>query len=172
MNFATAVRTCLSKYFSFSGRASRSEYWWFLLFVVLGSIVFTLLDGVLFGADASAGNSQGTLAPLWQLAMFIPLLSAGWRRLQDGGRPGWYILLPMLVSLVSIVGLFFGIFTFGVIEQNAADPEMLRGPAAVLGLSGIFVVAIVQLVLTILMLWWLTRPSEPGANAYGPVPVG
>lgn len=171
MNFASAVRTCLSKYFSFSGRASRPEYWWFLLFVVIGSLVFTLLDGLLFGAGAAAGDSQGTLAPLWQLAMFIPLLASGWRRLQDAGRPGWYILLPMLVSLVSVVGLFLGIFSFGMIEQNVADPETLRGPAVVLGLGGLFAVAILQLVLTVLMLWWLTRPSEPGANAYGPAPA-
>ena len=167
MGFATAVRTCLSKYISFSGRASRPEYWWFLLFVVLGSLVFGLLDGVLFGVDTETGESQGALAPLWQLAMFIPLLAAGWRRLQDTGRPGWYILLPMLVSLVSVVGLFLGIFTFGVMEQNVADPDSLRGPAAVLGLTGFAVIAIVQLVLTVLMLWWLTRPSDPGANAYG-----
>lgn len=168
MNFAFAVRTCLSKYFSFSGRASRPEYWWFLLFVVIGSLVFTLLDGLLFRVDAAVGDSQGTLAPLWQLAMFIPLLAAGWRRLQDAGRPGWYILLPMLVSLVSLVGLFLGIFSFGIIEQKVADPETLRWPAAVLGLGGLFAVTILQLVLTVMMLWWLTRPSELGANAYGP----
>lgn len=52
-------------------------------------------------------------------------------------------------------------------EQNVADPESLRGPAAVLGLTGIVVIAVVQLVLTVLMLWWLTRPSDPDANAYG-----
>lgn len=172
MNFASAARTGLAKYFSFSGRATRPEYWWFLLFVLLGSLVFTLLDGLLFGADAVADDSRGTLAPLWQLAMFIPLLSAGWRRLQDGGRPGWYILLPMLVSLMSVVGLFFGIFTFGMMEQNVADPENLRGPAVVLGMAGFMAVAIVQIALAVLMLWWLTRPSDPGTNDYGPAPAG
>ena len=49
MTFKEAVRTCFSKYITFSGRASRSEYWYFVLFVILGSIVCNIVDTILFG---------------------------------------------------------------------------------------------------------------------------
>jgi uncharacterized membrane protein YhaH (DUF805 family) len=55
-----------------------------------------------------------------------------------------------------------------VLERGVDDPDVLRGPAAILGTTGLFVVFVLQVVLTILMIWWLTRPSEEGTNKYGP----
>ena len=49
MSFTDAIRTCLRKYVTFSGRASRPEYWWFILFLFLGGMVASVLDGMLFG---------------------------------------------------------------------------------------------------------------------------
>jgi len=64
--------------------------------------------------------------------------------------------------------LFTGVAVFSVLESGANDPEALRGPAAFLGVTGIFVVLVLQLVLTGLMIWWLTRPSQQETNKYGP----
>jgi uncharacterized membrane protein YhaH (DUF805 family) len=167
MGFFQAIKTCLRKYLAFSGRASRPEYWWFALFVVLGTVVFSLIDSAVFGTGPEAGSP---LASAFQLAMFVPLLAAGWRRLQDSGRPGWWILLPMLASIVFIVGLLGGVMVFAGIERAGADAETLRGPAALLGVTGMTIAGIVQLVLAVLMIWWLTRPSEAAENVYGPQP--
>ena len=88
MTFPTAIRTCLRKYFTFSGRASRSEYWWFALAVIVGSFIAGFLDGLLFGfteveyGDNSVSyESQGPLAAVFSLGTFIPLLAGG----GDGG---------------------------------------------------------------------------------------
>ena len=171
MGFVDATKTCLSKYATFSGRAVRSEYWWFFLFVVLASMVLAVVDMILFGTDPETGESPTILSGLFQIAMFLPLLAAGWRRLHDTGRPGWYLLLPMLVSIVFMISVFSGIMVFGLAETHMADPDMLRGPAAMLSGAGMLIFSIVQTALAILMIWWLTRPSDNGSNAYGPAVV-
>ncbi|HEV2797950.1 MAG TPA: DUF805 domain-containing protein [Nocardioides sp.] len=98
MDFMTAVRTCLSKYVDFSGRARRSEYWYFVLFNVIVSAVANILDNVI-GTDFEAG-SGGILSTVVGLALFLPGLAAGVRRLHDTGRSGWWIL----IGLIPIIG--------------------------------------------------------------------
>lgn len=170
MTFGTAISTCFSKYFTFAGRAARSEFWWFFLFYLLGAIAFSLLDALLLGPDPTTGQDREILSGIWGLALYIPLLAAAWRRLQDTGRPGWYALIPMLISLVTLIGLFTGIFAFAQLQNSGVDPDSLRGPATFLGFSGIAAMGIAQLVVSLLMLYWLTRPSDIGPNAYGPAP--
>lgn len=167
MGFIEAVRSGLSNYVTFSGRARRSEYWWFALFVFLGAAVLGMVDAAIFGTNPETGQSVSVLAALFQLATFLPLLAVGWRRMHDAGYPGWYLLLPMVVSVLFMFSLFSGVFAFSMLEANAADPSVLRGPAAVLGLTGMMVAAVVQLILFVLIIWWLTRPSQPGPNEYG-----
>jgi uncharacterized membrane protein YhaH (DUF805 family) len=168
MGFTQAVKTCLGKYAVFSGRATRSEYWWFVLAVILVGIVLAIIDSIIFGVDPETGKASGILNPLFQLAMLLPMLAAGWRRLHDTGRPGWYLLLPMALNVVTMIMLFTGIAVFSVLERGVDDPDVLRGPAEFLGVTGVLVVLALQLVLTVLMIWWLTRPSEEGTNKYGP----
>ena len=91
MDFMTAVRTTMSKYVDFSGRARRSEYWYFVLFNVLVSIVANVLDAAL--------NSQ-LVGLLVSLALFLPGLAVSVRRLHDTDRSGWWIL----IALIPIVG--------------------------------------------------------------------
>ncbi len=167
MGFGEAVKTCFSKYFQFSGRAIRSEYWWFFLFVVLVSAFLAMLDSILFGTDPETGQGSRVLSSVFQFAVIIPMLAAGWRRLHDTGRPGWYLLLPMALSITTLFVMMGGVAFFSVLEQGTEDPDALRGPAAVLGVTGIVVVSILQFVLSILMIWWLARPSQEGANEYG-----
>lgn len=154
MDFGTSVRTCLiEKYAAFSGRASRSEYWWFMLAYVLAMIAVSFL---------AALTGLFVLQWIFLLALLSPSLAVGFRRLQDTGRPGWYILIPAGLSLI---GMLF-----------APEPVPMDGttmPAEVPDLGGtIFfgLLGIVQLAVTILFIWWLTRPSDPEPNAYGPPP--
>lgn len=66
--------------------------------------------------------------------------------------------------------LFSGIAVFAVLEQGVDDPEALRGPAAFLGVTGLMIAGVLQFILTVLMIWWLTRPSQEGSNQFGPRP--
>jgi len=87
MTFQESVKVCLTKYADFNGRATRSEYWWFFLFIVLVS-----------AATSVVSNTLGTL---FSLAVLVPSLAAATRRLHDTNRSGWW----QLVCLVPVVGL-------------------------------------------------------------------
>ena len=99
MDFMTAVRTCFSKYVDFSGRARRSEYWYFALFTFLVNIVTTVLDNIL-GTDYDGTTSGGLISTVVSLALLLPSLAVGVRRLHDTGRSGWWIL----IGLIPIIG--------------------------------------------------------------------
>ncbi len=106
MGFKDSVRTCLHKYADFNGRASRAEFWWFFLFTVLVQFVLMIPLFIIIGiaaatADSSAGAGIMTaLLVIWYIvvfavaiALFIPLLAAGARRLHDYGQTAWLLLL-------------------------------------------------------------------------------
>ncbi|RYB90471.1 DUF805 domain-containing protein [Nocardioides oleivorans] len=103
MDFQTAVKTCLNKYADFNGRARRSEYWWFVLFGLIVSIIASILDNVL-GTDFGSGN--GLIGTIASLALLVPNLAVGARRLHDTGRSGWLQLLwiiPIIGWIILIV---------------------------------------------------------------------
>ena len=92
MSFLESVRSVLTKYATFSGRACRSEYWWFFLFYALVGIVAGLLDSTL-------GSEVGLVGVLSSLALFLPSLAVTARRLHDAGWSGWWLLtiLPPII---------------------------------------------------------------------------
>lgn len=93
MTFQESIKTCFSKYADFSGRATRSEYWWFILFYFLGSAACSLV-------------SQ-TLGGLFSLAVLLPSLAAGARRLHDTNRSGLWLLIGFLPVIGMIVLIVF-----------------------------------------------------------------
>ena len=96
MGFGGAIKTCFSKYATFSGRARRPEYWWWFLFYYLVLIGLTIID-----AAITAAGGPGLTSILGVLALFLPTLAAQVRRLHDTDRSGWFILL----SLIPLVGI-------------------------------------------------------------------
>jgi uncharacterized membrane protein YhaH (DUF805 family) len=93
------------KYATFSGRASRSEYWWVVLISSVVSIVFYLVELVAAGGDVAAADTAMTdpgdiLNYLWSLATVVPSLAVSVRRLHDVDRSGWW----MLIGLLPLVG--------------------------------------------------------------------
>jgi uncharacterized membrane protein YhaH (DUF805 family) len=114
MDFMTAVRTCLSKYVDFSGRARRSEFWYFVLFTFLLGIVATVVDLALGTEDFNSGN--GLVNTLSVLALFLPSVAVGARRLHDIGRSGWWQLIGLVaipvIFLVVPLGLLVLVGTF------------------------------------------------------------
>ncbi|RDE08073.1 DUF805 domain-containing protein [Pelagibacterium lacus] len=168
MGFVEAIKAGFANYFVFTGRARLSEFWWFILFVILGGIGFSIIDWLIFGIDPQTGEGRRVLSGLFHLAVLFPTLTVAWRRMHDTGRPGWYVLAPMLLSFAFMLFAFGGVFAFTMLEVRTGDPGALIGPAAMLGAFGMLAMGVLQLVLTVLMIWWLSRPSEPGDNQYGP----
>jgi uncharacterized membrane protein YhaH (DUF805 family) len=105
MSFMTAAQTALSKYATFTGRARRSEYWWFVLFYVIVAVLATAIDAVA-GLPQTAGS--GPVALVAALALLLPNLAVTARRLHDTGRSGWWMLLS-LIPLGGLVVLFFAL---------------------------------------------------------------
>jgi uncharacterized membrane protein YhaH (DUF805 family) len=105
MSFMDAVHSVLSKYATFSGRARRSEYWWFVLFSLLVTIVAAVIDAAA-GLPQTAGYGPVTI--LVTLALFLPSLAVTARRLHDTGRSGWWMLLS-LIPIGGLVVLFFAL---------------------------------------------------------------
>ena len=99
MNFQQAVQSGFSNYVNFRGRACRSEFWWFQLFLLLGGIVAAVLD--LFTDTNLLGGSP--LATLFWLATIIPDLAVTVRRLHDTDSSGWWILLGLIPFIGIIV---------------------------------------------------------------------
>jgi uncharacterized membrane protein YhaH (DUF805 family) len=94
----------LKNYVGFSGRARRKEYWMFVLFNILFAVAAMVLDNVL--GLASEKLHYGPIYGLYALAVFLPGLAAGVRRLHDTDRSGWWLLL-CLVPLVGLVVIVF-----------------------------------------------------------------
>lgn len=118
MDFVTAVRTCLSKYATFHGRAPRSEFWWFYLFI----IVIDIILGFFVGSDtmvrireggfdamsiAFASNRALMLQGLIHLALLLPMLAVAVRRLHDTGRTGWWLLIGLIFPFFGMLLLIW-----------------------------------------------------------------
>ena len=106
MQFQDAVKKCLSNYVTFSGRAARSEFWWFALFVFLGNLAFGIVDMLIFGRTVE-GDQISVLGALFSLGMLLPSIAAGVRRLHDRDMVGWWYLIVLIPILGALVLLFF-----------------------------------------------------------------
>src|SRR5690348_4200030 len=122
MGFGQAIKTCLSKYFTFAGRAPRSEYWYFYLFFVLIIVVAGVIDGAL-GPQAGGFGTFLFFAAI--LVLFIPQVSVTVRRLHDLDRSGWWFWLG-LVPLVGGLILLFWFCMKGTEGENQYGPNPLN----------------------------------------------
>ena len=95
----------LKKYADFSGRAPRAEYWWFYLLIIVGYVIATILDSML-GLGQTVGP-YGVLMCVFALAMLIPSIAAGIRRLHDTDRSGWWLLIGLVPLIGAIVLIVF-----------------------------------------------------------------
>ena len=163
MTFQQSIKTCLRKYFVFSGRASRSEYWWFCLFCVLGGAIFGAAEGFINGVTRTQ-DGPTLLSGAFNLATLIPSLSVGFRRMHDSGRSGLYLFYP----LIAMAGLLTFLSVTGGMETltSGTTEDVFAGVFGIILAISLIVIALSPF----LVLWWLTRPSQPGPNQYGPNP--
>ena len=124
MTFKRAFERCVrEKYVTFSGRASRSEYWKFMLIYVVILFIAQALDAGFFPHTVDETGMGGTITTIVTILLFLPAFTAQIRRLHDIGKSGWWILWELLP--------FIG---------------------------------------TLVLLYFLVKPSEKGTNKYGPQP--
>lgn len=107
-----AFKLFFSNYINFSGRSNRGEYWWAVLALVLISIVFAVIDGIL-----AAGGGMPVLGTIFTLATLVPGIALGVRRLHDIDKSGWWYLL----ILVPLIGVLVLIYFF--IQKPMAGPN-------------------------------------------------
>ncbi len=103
MSFGQSISYCFSNYANFNGRARRSEFWWFWLFVLITQIVVQSLVAVVVGTDSVLYT---LLVFVLAVALAIPLYAAGSRRMHDTGKSGWLqllILIPCVGIIIMIV---------------------------------------------------------------------
>jgi uncharacterized membrane protein YhaH (DUF805 family) len=116
----------LKKYAVFDGRARRKEYWMFVLFNVIASIILSILDKIL-GLDFGSGSSSssGWLSTIYSLAVLLPTIGVAIRRMHDTGRSGWWIL----INLIPCIGWIWFI-VLAAQEGNAGDNQYGPDPKA------------------------------------------
>ena len=106
MPFMDSTKTCFQKSFTIQGRASRSEYWFFYLFIIIAQIGLGIIDGV-----------AGTPLSLLVLATFPAMICVSIRRMHDIGKSGWMLLIG-LIPLVNLILLYWFIFDGGQPHAN------------------------------------------------------
>jgi uncharacterized membrane protein YhaH (DUF805 family) len=122
MGFGQAISAGFSNYVNFSGRASRSEYWYWILFIIIADIVAGIIDSVL-GIQIVTG--------LFGLVTIIPNIAIAIRRLHDLDRTGWWILLGF-IPLIGWIILLIWYVTKGTDGPNRFGPD----PLATLAMPG------------------------------------
>jgi uncharacterized membrane protein YhaH (DUF805 family) len=119
MSFTEAIRSVLTQYVGFSGRARRSEYWYWVLAQIILGVIFSLLDRAVFG------RTSGTFSFILYAALFLPSLAVAVRRLHDTTRSGWWVLLALIPVIGTIVLIIF------YVQDSHPDNKYGPSPKAV-----------------------------------------
>ena len=160
--FVEAAKVCMSKYATFSGRASRSEFWFFYLFTYLVIFVAQILDFALIMAIAVSGVPF--FVPIFTVisvfGLLLPQLSVSWRRLHDLDRTGWWLGGGMLASL-----LFYAVIIAVAVGSAASGEFSNEPPAAFIALIGLFAFGMLVYAI-VLFIFYVTRGTL-GPNRFG-----
>jgi len=143
MDFQTSIVTCLKKkYFTFQGRASRSEFWFFFLFTVLVNVANELIFAII-----PVYTLYLIVSVVSSLAFFIPNIAVTARRLHDTNHTGWWQIFPaipiILGATVAMIFLDEGFLTFPIV---------------------------VAVIIAIAIFVFLIRKGTEGDNRFGPSP--
>ncbi len=111
VSFGESIKICFSKYATFSGRARRSEYWYFVLFNFIVGLILSVIPFL-----------GWILGIIYSLATIIPSLAVNVRRLHDIGKSGWFLLLFLIPIIGAIVIFIFTLFDSEK-EENQYGPS-------------------------------------------------
>ena len=174
MGFFEAIKTCLKKSFVFTGRARRSEFWWWTLFTsILGFSASLIIEEI-------PEDNLLLMLPftLGILVFFIYLGIASFavttRRLHDIGRSGWWYGATLIFGVVWAIWMVVKIFSIvSGMDLDHVDVESNAFVLTVLKeMTGVILAYILYLGYSIVLLVWYCKDSQPGANKYGENPKG
>jgi uncharacterized membrane protein YhaH (DUF805 family) len=128
MGFTDAIKSVLSNYANFSGRAARSEYWWWVLALFIIHIIAAFIDEFIIipalGVELAANSGGQPLSMIASLALLLPNIAVAVRRLHDGDRSGWWILIGF-VPIIGFLVLLFWYVQRGTVGDNRFGPDPL-----------------------------------------------
>ena len=119
MDFQTSIKTCFNKFAVFSGRASRSEFWFFVLFGFLGGIIAIIIDVMILGYPY---EENGPINLIFSVAIIIPSIAVAARRLHDINKSGWWQLL--WITIIGGILLIIWHATEGENKKNKFGPPI------------------------------------------------
>lgn len=137
IGFIEAIKRFFIKYATFSGRASRSEFWWVYLFTIIVNAVFGILG------RAGEGNALGTIASslegIWNLAIIVPSIALLVRRLHDSNKSGWFAFLPYGLYAGGFIAFIIALLTGagGIADAFSGGGFSLSGIAVIIAIIGI-----------------------------------
>ncbi|HEY9190101.1 MAG TPA: DUF805 domain-containing protein [Sulfurovum sp.] len=115
------------EYATFSGRAQRAEYWYFVLFYIIGFMLMSFLDGMLGSFSMEAGI--GLLGGIFLLVHMLPSIAVSVRRLHDIGRTGWWYLLIIIPLIGPLVLFIFSVLDSKEDNQYGPNPKLAAAVA-------------------------------------------
>lgn len=142
MNFQDSITVCFTKFATFSGRARRSEFWWFFGFTYLIGLVISAMSPM--------------AALVVSLVLAIPLFAVGSRRLHDTGKTGWWQVIPVIPALISLVKSLISIGEMASGNLNVGDIFL-----------SMIIWTFLYVLLELFILFLMSKPSERGTNKYG-----
>ncbi|WEV53144.1 DUF805 domain-containing protein [Bifidobacterium sp. ESL0704] len=164
-----AVKRFFLNYVRFSGRASRSEFWWSYLFYVVVNIVIMIIDrGVLH-------ETNSFLDSIWALAVLVPWIAISIRRLHDSGKSGWWILLPGGLTVAGFIVFAFIAITAGLGVSSVMGSSMNAMGAVSAGAAGGVVLGAIIFLLCLLagfiigLIFMVQGPKPEGARFDEPI---
>lgn len=194
MTFSEAIRSNIAECLNFQGRAPRSAYWWYILFITLGSIVTFILDfaifwppldqmpeflAVNFGSISDFYINVMPITTFWYLLNYLPMLAVGVRRMHDCDRPGWWFIATVIfVTIMSFV-------VFNVVGPQSAEMMMVafNSNSSVQELQAVMarmedvnrtssILSGIQTLPSLLIIIWMATKGTDGPNQYGEDPLG
>lgn len=163
MNFIEALKSVFTKYATFSGRARRSEYWYFTLFYYMVIWGISLLDFI---------PGFMALLILFSLIVFVPSLSLMTRRLHDVGKSGWLVVINYALEFIVVILVLASIGFENILKVNNSNIESMTENMNVSLSVAAVICGIIVIVYDIYMLFLTIKDSQYGENKFGPNPKG
>ena len=147
IDFVNAIKRFFTKYATFSGRASRGEFWWVMLFLFLVSFVFNLLT--------RASSFFNVLSAIWGLAILVPQIALAVRRVHDANLPGGWVALPYGIEVVGAMVMTFS--TIGAVTSGLSGSSGGVGG----GMAGILIGSLIMFAGAVTAIVLFAKQSDP-----------